>query len=264
MAANSGKATKALDSIGSYRTQAKFGRERFATASSLELDYLRQLKQVVRQISSSVKAFAPDGNLEHPEELNIALRKYSELIRPWAKAVAGKMLARVAQRGESAWFQMGREIGRDLRKEIKDAPIGDRMRELLDIQVELITSIPLDAAQRVHKLTLEGITKGQSVTNIAKEIMRQNEVSASKAMCIARTEVARTASVLTQARSEHVGSTHYIWKTSRDADVRDSHRKLHGTVHAWNDPPTTDGLTYHAGQGPNCRCYPAPIIVDED
>ena len=253
----------ARDAVGSYRTQAKFGRERFATASNLELDYLRNLKQIVRQINSLVKTFAPDGTLEHPEELNIALRKYSEMIRPWAIAVAGKMLARVAQRGESAWFQMGRDMGRDLRKELQDAPTGERVRELLDIQVELITSIPLDAAQRIHKLTLEGMAKGQSTSSIAKEIMRQNEVSASKAMCIARTEVARTASVLIQARAEHVGSTHYIWKTSRDADVRDSHRKLQGTVIAFDDPPTTDGLTYHAGQGPNCRCWISPILNEE-
>ena len=207
---------------------------------------------------------APDGIVANAEELNQALTNYSRLIRPWAKAVASRMLAQVSQSDERAWWNLGKIMGRELRKELQDAPIGQRMQELLGLQVDLITSIPLDAAKRVHELTLKGITEGQRAGDIAKEIMRQNEVSASKAMVIARTEVARTASTLTQARAEYIGSTHYVWRTSRDGDVRDSHRKMEGKVVAWDDPPTLDNMVGHAGCLPNCRCYPEPIIPSED
>lgn len=230
----------------------------------MELEYLRNLKQVVRQINSFIRHMAPDGIVANAEELNQALTNYSRLIRPWAKAVASRMLAQVSQSDERAWWNLGKIMGRELRKELQDAPIGQRMQELLGLQVDLITSIPLDAAKRVHELTLKGITEGQRAGDIAKEIMRQNEVSASKAMVIARTEVARTASTLTQARAEYIGSTHYVWRTSRDGDVRDSHRKMEGKVVAWDDPPTLDNMVGHAGCLPNCRCYPEPIIPSED
>lgn len=207
---------------------------------------------------------APNGVVSDPEGLNNALTSYSRLIRPWARAVASKMIARVSQRDEKAWLQMSSDMGRSLRKELETAPTGIAARILLEEQVDLITSIPLDAARRIHKLTLEGITTGRRPGSIAEEIMKQTGVSASKAVLIARTEVARTASVLTQARAEHVGSTHYIWKTSKDADVRDSHRAMQGKVIAWDDPPTTDNLVGHAGQLPNCRCFPEPIFPDED
>lgn len=79
---------------------------------------------------------------------------------------------------------------------------------------------------------------------------------------IARTEVARTSSVLTQARAEHAGSTGYIWRTARDGDVRPSHKAMNGRFVRWGEPPTLDNLRGHAGCLPNCRCYADPVIPD--
>ena len=80
-------------------------------------------------------------------------------------------------------------------------------------------------------------------------------------MLIARTEVARTASGLTEARARHVGSDGYFWRTAKDADVRDSHRQMEGKFVKWNEPPTlSDGTVTHAGQIYNCRCYAEPVI----
>lgn len=253
---------KTNDAIGGYRTQAKIMRERFQAAHRLEMEYVRNLRQVARQIGSLVKNMAPDGVVRNMDELNAALAQYSRMLRPWAKAVASRMIEQVSQRDERAWNTLGNTIGRSLRQEIATASTGQRMRELLELQVELITSMPLEAAQRVHKLTLEGITQGDRAAQIAHEILRTQQVSASKAMLIARTEVARTASTLTQARAEHIGSTHYVWRTAGDGDVRESHQKMNGKVVAWDDPPTLDNLTGHAGCLPNCRCYPEPILPE--
>jgi hypothetical protein len=38
---------------------------------------------------------------------------------------------------------------------------------------------------------------------------------------------------------------------------------MNGQVVAWDDPPTLDGLTGHAGALPNCRCIPLPIIPED-
>jgi SPP1 gp7 family putative phage head morphogenesis protein len=172
------------------------------------------------------------------------------------------MLAEVAIRDEGAWAQMARSMSRALRDEIRNAPTGRVLQAALADQVTLITSLPIEAGERVHKLTLEGLETGARADTIAAEIMRTSEVTQGRANLIARTEVSRTVSSLTQARAEHVGSTGYIWRTSQDSDVRPSHKKMSGKFVLWSDAPTLDGLKGHAGALPNCRCFPEPVIPD--
>lgn len=136
------------------------------------------------------------------------------------------------------------------------------MQGRLAEQVALIKSLPIEAAQRVHALTIEGLENGTRAAEIAKEIRRSGEVSESRANLIARTEVSRTASALTQARAQHIGSEGYIWRTSGDSDVRHSHAQMNGRFVRWDSPPTLDGMTGHAGEYPNCRCYPEPVIPE--
>lgn len=160
-------------------------------------------------------------------------------------------------------MQNAADLSRELRLEIRAAPTGATMQALMAEQVTLIKSIPLEAAQRVHKLTIEGIEDSTRASEISKAIQASGDVAKSRADLIARTEVARTASTLTEARALHVGSPGYFWRTSHDGDVRESHKKMEGKFVAWSDPPTIDGMTGHAGQFPNCRCYTEPVIPEE-
>ena len=191
------------------------------------------------------------------------LQRYAEALTPWAERTAAEMLTEVNRRDESAWMQNAADLSRALRQEIRTAPTGATMQALMAEQVTLIKSIPLDAAQRVHKLTIEGIEDSTRASEISKAIQASGDVAKSRADLIARTEVARTASTLTEARALHVGSPGYFWRTSGDGDVRESHREMEGKFVAWNDPPTLDGMKGHAGQFPNCRCYPEPVIPED-
>lgn len=210
------------------------------------------------EVGSIVKGFGPGK----PSAIIRALEGYSQLIGPWAKSVAEYMIADVNRRNERVWRDVGKEMGRALRMEISYAPTGNVFAMLLDSQVGLIKSIPLDAAQRVQALTVEGLVTGNRAATIAAEIMRSEEVSKSKATLIARTEVARASSTLTESRARFVGSEGYVWRTSGDADVRPTHQAMEGKYVRWDKPPVTDkGLgPYHAGCGPNCRCYPDPVL----
>lgn len=175
------------------------------------------------------------------------------------------MLREVNRRDEAAWAEYTRELSRALRTEIRTAPTGAAMQALLAEQVTLIKSIPLDAAKRVHVLTLEALEDGSRASQIAKEIMRSGQVAESRANLIAHTEVARTASTLTEARALNVGSPGYIWRTSLDSDVREDHRELEGQFVPWDKPPIADkrtGRRAHAGCIYGCRCYPEPVIPD--
>ena len=239
--------------------QKKFMRSRQA-----EVEYARKLRSIAKQVGNIVHGFTVRGKVTHREELDKALRDYSEMIKPWAKAVAQKMLDELQSKDEAMWHEMGSEMGRNLRREIQFARTGSLMQEALTAQVSLITSIPLEAAQRVNELTLAGIADSTRASEIAEMIMATEEVTRSRATLIARTEVARTSTELTKARSEIAGVTHYIWRTAGDSDVRHSHKEMNGKIIPFaKEPEVEPGKFYHAGCFPNCRCYAEPIVPDE-
>jgi SPP1 gp7 family putative phage head morphogenesis protein len=231
-------------------------------ARKAEIQYATQLRKVAHQVGMLINGFPPGDPAVVPTMTDV-LRRYAEALTPWAEATATRMLVDVNRRDEQAWMEQARELSRGLAVEIRTAPTGELMRALLADQVTLIKSLPLDAAQRVHDLTIAGLENSTRAKEIEKEIARSGQVSANRAKLIARTEVARTASVLTQARAEHIGSEGYIWRTSNDSDVRHSHKEMNGKYVRWDTPPKlSDGTVTHAGQIYNCRCYPEPVIPD--
>ena len=238
------------------------GEPSFVQARKVERFYGAQLRKIARHIGEIVSG-SPPSDLMQSAALAERLRKYAELISPWAKSVAERMLADVSRKDRDAWRSRSAEMGRLLAREIETAPTGEVMRRLMAEQVELIRSLPIEAAQRVHHLVTEGISNGARADQIATEIMRTGAVTRSRATLIARTEVGRASTTLTQARAQSIGSEGYIWRTADDNDVRRSHRKMAGKFVPWNRPPTLDGLTGHAGALPNCRCYAEPVIPQE-
>lgn len=226
-----------------------------------ERQYQSQLTKVARFVGDIINGFPPDDPSVVPAMTN-TLQRYSELLHDWAISTASRMIAEVNHQDKKAWITRTQDMSVALRNEILNAPTGQAMRGLLADQVTLIKSIPLKAAQRVHDLTLEGIEDATRSDEIAKKIMASGDVAESRAKMIARTEVSRTASVLLEARARSVGSKGYIWRTSEDADVRDSHKKMNGEFVSWDAPPTLDKLTGHAGCLPYCRCYEDPVIPE--
>lgn len=227
--------------------------------------FRRQLKMVAKQVGAIVRTFAPGGVVEEPTKLTQMMRRYSDMLQPWAATVAKQMVEEVAARDTTAWITTGNEIGRNLRGEIERAPTGEVMKQKIAEAERLITSLPLEAAQRVQKLVVEAMPGGVRARETAAEIMRTEEVTESRAMLIARTETTRAATALVEARARALGSTHYVWETVGDADVRSTHRKLQGKVVSWDDPPVAgeNGERAHAGAIYNCRCWPRPIIPEE-
>lgn len=227
----------------------------------IEQRYALQLRKVAQQVGSIVAPFTP-GDMSAVPTIEQLLKAYSDMLQGWATQTASNMLMDVALRDERAWATMAKELSRGLRDEIRNAPTGRVIQALLAEQVTLIQSIPLEAAQRVHRLTLEGIENSTRAKEIAAEIMRTEEVTTSRAVLIARTETARTAATLTQARAEHIGSEGYFWETAGDSTTRKSHREMQGKFVKWSDPPTLDGLKGHAGCTPNCRCWARVAVPD--
>ena len=230
-------------------------------ARKVESYYAARLRKIAHYIDMMVRQFDPSRLLENSWIVD-ALRRYGDAIEPWARSVGERMVSEVAARDRKTWFEVSERMGRALHQEIEHAPIGHILQQRMADQVGLITSIPREAAERVHELTLRGITEGERPESIAKKIMEGGHVSRSKAMLIAATEVSRTQTELTKARAESVGSVGYIWSTVNDASVRPSHRAMQGKFVAWSSPPTLDGMVGHAGCLPRCRCICLPQIPD--
>lgn len=231
-------------------------KRRFDRIRRAERRYSIQLRKIARHVGDIIAGFPVNDPAVLPA-LQAALNRYADLIEPWARATSASMLADVSRRDEKVWAELGKGMGRALRQEIRTAPTGRALQELLDEQVKLITSLPRDAGERVHKLTIEARLDSGRAAEIAKEIMRSGHVTASRATLIARTETARTASTLTMVRAKHVGSEGYIWRTAMDGRVRKLHRKLEGKYFRWDSPPVTgsNGERSHAGMIYNCRCF---------
>ena len=92
-------------------------------------------------------------------------------------------------------------------------------------------------------------------------------ISKSRISLIARTESSKASTALTEARAESLNLPWYVWRTSKDARVRSSHRHMDGVLIAWAEAPSPEALkglksygTYQAGNTFNCRCYPEPLI----
>ncbi len=249
----------ALDRVGPPTKAHKV----FVRARKAERGYVSRLLKIAKHIADLVDGIYQPDEAASNDRLASALERYAQILEPWARAVGSRMVAEVNASDRRAWRETSAEIGRRLREQLTETELGRLTQRRLEDQIDLITSLPRDAAERVRKLTLEGLTNGVRAKVIASEIMRSGEVSKSRAMLIARTEVSRTSTEFTRARAESVGSTHFIWRTSGDSDVRKSHRALNGKTFRWDQPPECDP-GHHALPGAiwNCRCFAEPVFAD--
>lgn len=238
------------------------GPQGWQRARQTELRFARELRKVAREIGRIVAGF----DLNSPAavaRVRQALDRYAEVIGPWAEHVVARIQADLDRSDARAWRRNAKAMSAALRAELERADVRGAMNRLAADQVRLIKSLPTEAAERVHRLTQQTLTNGGRAKAVASEIARTGDVTASRATMIARTEISRTATTLTETRATFVGSEGYIWRTSKDGDVRDSHKKMEGRFVRWDEPPELDGMVGHAGCFPHCRCYPEPVIPKE-
>jgi SPP1 gp7 family putative phage head morphogenesis protein len=192
----------------------------------------------------------------------------------YAQAVATQMVTHLFTDAGRTWRQaahvnsQGRMMYEALMSEMQ-GPLGGFVNFQVQRNAELIKSLPLDIAKHVNEHILTESLKGKRSSDIANELRTMfPEKSKARANLIARTEVGKTSTALTQARSELLKIPAYVWRSSEDGDrVRKSHQKMDRVIVFWDNPPSPEELIhvksaghYHAGCIWNCRCYAEPII----
>jgi len=233
----------------------------FRPPKHIERRYARSLRRVSEDIGDIIAAMAVNGRLDSLQFIE-AMRRYSDMVAEWAdEIIVPRFLLETDAANVRRWRQgESARINKALEQPLAEGVVAQQMDLLQAEQVKYIKSIPLDAAERVQKIIRQNINQTKRSDVAAEQILKSQKVSQSRATLIARTETAKAMSALTQARAMEVGSDAYIWRTMRDSDVRPSHAKADGTVYKWSNPPTLDGMTGNAGELPNCRCFPEPII----
>lgn len=239
---------------------------------STVLQYQQLLEKVAIQIQKELRKTKDRNTLLELQHITKRLRTYGELLEPWARKKFATLLYALNKDNEKQWLQIGQQIAQLTRQKLSTPNINTTLIRHLNENVRLIKSMPEQAAQRVEKLIYENTLSGTYRSSaLIPEIMKIGDITRNRAGLIARTETAKINSDLVKIRSENMGVYWYVWRTSQDIRVRDTHRVMKDVLVKWDDPPAPEELLgeksyghYHAGQIFNCRCYSEPVIDIDD
>jgi SPP1 gp7 family putative phage head morphogenesis protein len=205
------------------------------------------------------------------------LKQYSmsvKVLSGFASQLAARMVTGVSIQNANSWREAARKstkgatIYRMLREEMQHPRMRDRMYFLIQSNAQLISTVPQVVAERtVHHVQQEQM-KGRRAEDILHDLRPyMRNLKDWQVQRIARTEVAKADTAITRTRAEDIDLNWYVWETSRDARVRDSHQRMQGTLVNWNDAPSPESLVgeksvghYHAGNIYNCRCIALPVV----
>lgn len=243
-----------------------------APAKGLERKYANSLETVAEEVEKIIKRHFTKLTPQSAAKTMSVLAKYSNKLFDWAKNTSAIIIYAANDDSVKTWQQISKTMSYELKQQINNTNVGTLLQEYLDDNVRLITSMPLTAAQRVHKLLVgKQLIEGKRASTLEEEIMKIGNITRNRARLIARTETSRITTDLTMARAKSINSDWYIWRTSEDIRVRSSHKVMMDVLVNWSDPPSPEKLegkksygTYHAGSTFNCRCYPEPVVSLED
>lgn len=137
---------------------------------------------------------------------------------------------------EEAWLQG--EIGRHVQA-----------------NVDLISSIPERYHDEVKILVTNALSSGTNVRELTKQLRHRYNLTQNRARLIARDQVGKLNGQLTMLRQTEAGVDGYIWRTSMDERVRETHKAHRGKHYDWDKPPANTG---HPGEDYQCRCTAEP------
>ena len=134
---------------------------------------------------------------------------------------------------------------------------------------KMIKSIPEHVLktyeQKAIQSVINQIALGKAGRKTFESVLKKH--GAKNAKLIARTESAKLQTTIDEYRSTSLGSVCYEWRSSKDKRTRPSHREMNGVIVFWrpdNQKPLLDKMRGNAGEFPNCRCTPLPILDEND
>lgn len=130
---------------------------------------------------------------------------------------------------------------------------------------DLIHTVGQDLVAGLDEQVAEFARSGRPLSELSKVVQERLGIADRHADFIARDQVAKLNSALTESTQRAAGVTRYRWRSSTDQRVRPMHHALDGSIHSWGDPPVTnkDGDRNNPGEDYQCRCVAIPILDEE-
>jgi len=252
----------------------------------LELQYQRQLaklgkalvlairKELLPYLKSNQESYVMDGV---GDQLGVIFRRLNavftgNITAGFAQNTAAQMVQRVGATNKRRFDRtVHAATGVDLGSVVASEGLEDFIALSVNKNASLIKSLPEEYLTQVETIVNNGVASGARYSTIEKQIVGKvgtaNSKLAGRIKTIARNEVQTINSQITLRRSEALGITKGIFRTSQDERVRPCHEELNGVEYelkkgAWSkscqkfiQPGITDI---------NCRCSYSPIIEVEN
>jgi SPP1 gp7 family putative phage head morphogenesis protein len=209
-------------------------------------------RRMVQSLNGWYKTYIPELGSGQPPQIYMGLGNIAETMNAfneaqWEKASKAELGVEFPVYEE--WWPEAKRFWQD-----------QNYRYFQDLAGDYIKQINIRAEQ--------AITSGWSPVQLAKALVKIDaSINTSRANLIARDQIGKLNGQVTQARMEAVGLEMYIWSTSGDERVRDSHAELEGKLCQWDDPSlySEDGgktwksrpaswCQLHPGEDIQCRC----------
>lgn len=133
---------------------------------------------------------------------------------------------------------------------------------------DLISTVGQEIVAGLDAEIMDAARRGVLTSDLRKIVSERLGIGQRHAQFIARDQIAKLNSKITESTQKAAGIESYKWRSSRDQRTRPAHRALDGTVHRWDDPPVVDpktGRRDHPGEDYQCRCVAIPVVdLDDD
>lgn len=136
------------------------------------------------------------------------------------------------------------------------------LRAFRERNVGLITTIGHEYLADIVKTLETTDVANLHVGGVAKVLEERFGVSKSRAEFWAVDQSLKLNAQINRERFEAAGISQYVWTTSNDERVRETHRDLDGQIYSFDDPPSIDGRPLNPGEDYLCRCTPYPYFGD--
>jgi len=119
---------------------------------------------------------------------------------------------------------------------------------------------------KLRGLVEDNTFSGMRADKLQNIIRTQFDVSDRKAKFLAKQETSLITAKYRESRYLDAGITQYVWSTSTDGKVRSDHKRLHGKVFSFDDPPIVNletGKRANPSEDFGCRCKAKPLVIVE-
>jgi SPP1 gp7 family putative phage head morphogenesis protein len=148
-------------------------------------------------------------------------------------------------------------IGVNIQDILSESSVRIPVEKSIVSNLDLIETIPKQYVERLKKEMLLSVSQGGSAFDLQSAILKNTDVTRSRARLIARDQMAKLNGALNRSQQEDIGVTGYRWRTSSDERVRKSHARNDGRQFDWDNPPPNTG---HPGHDVQCRCTADPDL----